>query len=118
MRKPSHSHAAHVRRKTDVQQDQIRRFLARGGDRFRAVQRRDHLITRALQFQGDGFDDNFVVIHDQNFFCWLPFRRSYQIDSTMICPSLNYQCTPNLAKPSACAKQNFCGFDFSTRRLC
>jgi len=56
-------HAIHGWGETDVEQNQIRIFLARSGDGFGPIQRRKDLIASPLQFQRNCFKDDLVIIH-------------------------------------------------------
>ena len=78
MRKPSHSTPPTSGGKLMSSRIKSGFSLRADRDRLRAVQGRDDLIARPLQFQGDGFQDDLVVIHHQNFF-WGPVQCSYQV---------------------------------------
>ncbi len=86
MRKTVPFHTANIRGKANIQQDQIRCLASYGGHGFRPVQRGHDLVTGSLQFQGNGLEDDFIVIHDQNSFRFCGFGAHIKFNNDIYQP--------------------------------
>src|ERR1051325_12224073 len=65
---PSNSAAMrHIRRKINVEHDEIRLFTAHATDRRRTVHRRTHFVAFGFQFYGECLENDDVIVGDENF---------------------------------------------------
>jgi hypothetical protein len=58
---------------------------------------RDDFVTGSLQFQGNGFQDDLVVIHHQNLLCLNQFSVHIKLKPTKVCFPL-ISCEPDFNK--------------------
>src|SRR5262245_9388255 len=63
---PRHSAAVgHVRRETEIEQNEIRPVFADGADSVRTIKGCEHIVAGSLQFEGERLDDERVVVYDE-----------------------------------------------------